>query len=458
MEHLLVVDDEPSMLEFLEYMLTKENYRVTSTLHGAEAQRLIQERSFDLVISDLRMPDLDGLELLRSAQSVDPEVPFLFITAYASSDTAIEALKLGAFDYVTKPFQVEELKNLVRNALQASSLKRKVRLLESEREQTDQLVGVSPPMLEIYKLIGTIAATDSTVLITGESGTGKELVARAVHRASPRRDRPFVSVNCGAFAETLLESELFGYVKGAFTGATANKKGLFETADGGTLFLDEVGETSPAMQVKLLRALQERTVRRVGGNAEIAVNVRLIAATNRKLEDEISAGNFREDLYYRLAVIPMRIPPLRERASDIVALVQHFIQVYNRKQNRQTQGITEEGLACLERYHWPGNVRELENVIERAIALETGDYIQRDRLPEMIRESRPPTGESAIPQFDESGFSLEDHLNQIEAELLTRALEISGGNQKRAAEILKLSYRSFRHRLDRLDLRGRKEG
>ncbi len=455
MEHILIVDDEPSMLEFLEYMLTKDGYRVSAAQEGARADRMLREQAFDLVISDLRMPDVDGLELLRRARGQDPEMPFIFITAFATSDTAIEALKLGAYDYVTKPFQVEELKNLVRNALQASSLKRKVRLLESEREQGDQLVGVSPPMLEIYKLIGTIAATDSTVLISGESGTGKELVARAVHQASPRRDGPFVSVNCGAFAETLLESELFGYMKGAFTGATANKKGLFETADKGTLLLDEIGEMSPAMQVKLLRALQERKIRRVGGTEEIPVDVRLIAATNRNLEDEIQAGNFREDLFYRLAVIPMRIPPLRDRPSDIVSLVQHFIRLYNSKQGRRIEGITEEGLACLESYSWPGNVRELENVIERAIALEPGDYIQKDRLPGNIRGDRArEPGDGSLPRFDaETGLELEDYLNEVEAKLLTRALDLSGGNQKKAAEILNLTYRSFRHRLERLNVK-----
>ncbi len=455
MEHILIVDDEPSMLEFLEYMLTKDGYRVSAAQEGARADRMLREQAFDLVISDLRMPDVDGLELLRRARGQDPEMPFIFITAFATSDTAIEALKLGAYDYVTKPFQVEELKNLVRNALQASSLKRKVRLLESEREQGDQLVGVSPPMLEIYKLIGTIAATDSTVLISGESGTGKELVARAVHQASPRRDGPFVSVNCGAFAETLLESELFGYMKGAFTGATANKKGLFETADKGTLLLDEIGEMSPAMQVKLLRALQERKIRRVGGTEEIPVDVRLIAATNRNLEDEIQAGNFREDLFYRLAVIPMHIPPLRDRPSDIVSLVQHFIRLYNSKQGRRIEGITEEGLACLESYSWPGNVRELENVIERAIALEPGDYIQKDRLPGNIRGDRArEPGDGSLPRFDaETGLELEDYLNEVEAKLLTRALDLSGGNQKKAAEILNLTYRSFRHRLERLNVK-----
>ncbi len=454
MESILIVDDEESMLEFLDYLLKKEGYRVSRARDGGEALRALSGGStFDLVVSDLRMPDIDGLELLRRSRETDPDVPFIFITAYASSDTAIEALKLGAYDYVTKPFQVEELKNLVRNALQTSSLKRKVKVLESERIQGRQLVGVSPPMLEIYKLIGTIAATDSTVLITGESGTGKELVARAVHQSSPRREKSFVSVNCGAFTETLLESELFGYVKGAFTGAVTNRKGLFETASGGTLFLDEVGEMSAAMQVRLLRALQERSIRRVGGVEETPVDARVIAATNRDLEKEIEEGNFREDLYYRLAVIPIKIPPLRNREADILTLVRHFIQVYNERLGRRILGITEEGLACLEGYSWPGNVRELENVLERAMTLEPGDYIQKERLPERVRgvSSGP---EIPLPVFNAvGGLDLESYLEDVERRILSRAMDLSDNNQKKAAEILKLSYRSFRHRMERLEMR-----
>jgi DNA-binding NtrC family response regulator len=464
MQHILVVDDEQSMLEFLEYLLKKEGYQVTSRGSGKEALQLVEDGTpFDLVISDLQMPGMDGLEFLKRSREVEAELPFIFITAYASSDTAIEALKMGAFDYVTKPFQVEELKHLVNNVLETVDLKRKVKVYEKgkhadgyeESAQSGQLVGISRPMLEVYKLIGTIAQTDSTVLISGESGTGKELVARAVHAASPRRGGAFVSVNCGALTETLLESELFGYMKGSFTGAVSDKKGLFETADKGTLFLDEIGEMSSAMQVRLLRALQEKKVRRVGGVSEIPVDARVIAATNRNMEEEIEAGDFREDLYYRLAVIPMHIPPLREREADILTLVRHFMKRCNEKLNRNILGITEEGLACLESYSWPGNVRELENVIERATALESSEYIQKERLPEKIRlGSTSPS--VLLPSFvEQEGFDLQEYLTKVETQAIRRALDLAGGNQKVAAEILRLSYRSFRHRVERLGVKSK---
>ena len=454
MEHILVVDDEKSMLEFLGYMLDTEGYRVTSTDKGKQALEWISQQSdFDLVISDLRMPDLDGLELLRATREIDSETPFIFMTAYASSETAIESLKLGAFDYITKPFQVEEFKNLVRNALLAHNLKRKVEVLERERIQEHQLIGTSSPMLEIYKLVGTIAVSDSTVFITGESGTGKELVARAIHDAGARRDQPFVSINCGAFPETLLESELFGYMKGAFTGASTQRKGLFEAAIGGTLFLDEVGEMSPGMQVKLLRTLQDKKIRRVGGTQEIKIDARLIAATNRKLLKEVEEGNFREDLYYRLAVIPVHIPPLRERKDDILPLVKHFVQKCNDRLNRDIQGITEEALRCLEGYSWPGNVRELENVIERAITLETTEYIQQERIPEKVYSTESSESVLQLPVVSAEGFDLEEHLKQVERELILQALGVTEGNQTRAAEILQLSYRSLRHRINTLGIK-----
>ncbi|MEE9502701.1 MAG: sigma-54 dependent transcriptional regulator [Candidatus Aminicenantaceae bacterium] len=452
-EQILVVDDEQSMLEFLEYVLKKEGYRVSSVQESQKALELLSEKpGFDLVISDLRMPELDGLGLLKASREIDPEVPFIFMTAYASSDTAIEALKLGAFDYITKPFQVEELTNLIRNALLAQNLKHRVRVLEKRIEE-DDLIGTSPAMLEIYKLIGTIAPTDTTILITGESGTGKELVARAIHQASLGPENPFVSINCGAFPETLLESELFGYMKGAFTGAVSEKKGLLEVAVGGTLFLDEVGEMPPSMQVKVLRALQEKKIRRIGGTKEIDIDARLIAATNQILESLVEEGKFREDLYYRLAVIPIHIPPLRDRKPDIVPLVRHFIQKYNERLKREVKGVTEEGLSCLEEYSWPGNVRELENVIERAITLESGEFIQKAGLPERVR-GQAEAHETDLPRFSaDEGLDLEEYLKTVERQIIEQALELAEGNQTRTSEILQVSYRSLRHRLDTLGLR-----
>ena len=453
-EQILVVDDEQSMLEFLEYVLKKEGYDVISVQESPKALELLSEKpGFDLVISDLRMPDLDGLGLLKVSREIDPEVPFIFMTAYASSDTAIEALKLGAFDYITKPFQVEELTNLIKNALLARNLRNQVRVLERQRIEEDEMIGTSPAMLEIYKLIGTIAPTDTTILVTGESGTGKELVARAIHQASMGPEQPFVSINCGAFPETLLESELFGYMKGAFTGAVSEKKGLLEVAVGGTLFLDEVGEMPPSMQVKILRALQEKKIRRIGGTKEIDIEARLIAATNQDLERAVEEGEFREDLYYRLAVIPIHIPPLRDRKPDIVPLVRHFIQKYNERLSRDIRGMTEEGLSCLEEYSWPGNVRELENVIERAITLESGEFIQKARLPERVR-GEVGTHEMDLPRFSsDEGLDLEEYLRNVERQIIEQALELAEGNQTRTSQILQVSYRSLRHRLDTLGLR-----
>ncbi len=455
MERILIVDDERSMVEFLEYLLDKEGYQVTGCLDPEGALALLREgEGFDLVISDIKMPGMDGLELLKAARNRDPDIPFIFITAYASSETAIEALKLGAFDYITKPFEIEKLKSLVMHALTARDLKRQVQVLEGETSPSNEMVGTSPPMLEIYKLIGTIASTDSTILIMGESGTGKELVARAIHRASPRRDRAFVSINCSAFPETLLESELFGYVKGAFTGAAGNKKGLFEAATNGTMFLDEIGEMSPAMQVKLLRALQEKKIRRVGGTEEIQIDVRVIAATNRDLNKEIEAGHFREDLYYRLAVIPIAIPPLRDRKSDILPLVRHFINKYNRKLDRSVRGITEDALRCFEQYRWPGNVRELENVIERGVTLETAEFLQKGRLPDHVQRGGFFRDSAAMPFFTaEMGLDLEGFLRDLERQIIEQALSLADGNQTRAAEILRLSYRSLRHRIETLGIK-----
>ncbi len=450
MEHILVIDDERSMLEFLELLLRKEGYQVTLLEDGRKVHNW---GDYDLVISDLRMPEVDGLDLLKALRGVDPDVPFIFITAFASAPTAIEALKLGAFDYITKPFQVNDFKNKVREALQARRWKKRSAPPQREDQQALQLVGISPPTLEIYKLVGTISTTDSTVLITGESGTGKELVALAIHSASPRANTQFVSVNCGALPETLLESELFGYTRGAFTGALKDKKGLFEEADGGTLFLDEIADMSPPMQVKVRRALQNRQIRRVGGTDEILVDTRVIAATNRDVEKEVETGGFREDLYYRLAVIPIRIPPLRERKADIIPLVRHFIQKHNRQLGREIQGISNEALEYLEAYDWPGNVRELENTVERAMTLETSDLIRPERLPEKLRGATPNEN-APVPSFNISeGLDLEAYLKKVERQIVQRALSLVGGNQTRAAGVLGLSYRSLRHRMETLGIR-----
>ena len=450
MEHILVIDDERSMLEFLELLLRKEGYQVTLLEDGRKVDNW---GDYDLVISDLRMPDVDGLELLKKLREVDPDVPFIFITAFASAPTAIEALKLGAFDYITKPFQVNDFKNLVREALQARRWKKRTGPPQREDQQRFQFVGISPPMLEIYKLVGTVSTTDSTVLISGESGTGKELVAMAIHRASPRANTPFVSVNCGALPETLLESELFGYTRGAFTGALKDKKGLFEEAHGGTLFLDEIADMSPPMQVKLLRALQNKQIRRVGGTDEILIDTRVIAATNRDVEKEVETGGFREDLYYRLAVIPIRIPPLRERKTDIIPLVRHFIQKHNPQLGRKIQGISNEALEYMEAYDWPGNVRELENTVERAMTLEMSDLIRQERLPEKLRGATS-NNRAPVPAFNlRDGLDLEAYLKKVERQIVQHALALVEGNQTRAAGVLGLSYRSLRHRMETLGIR-----
>ena len=454
MSHILLVDDTPSILDFIEQVLQQEGYRFTKMADSRKAREQIKKGpGFDLVISDLQMPGIDGLELLKIALTADPEVPFICMTGYASPGTAMKALKLGAFDYITKPLRAEELRHLVKNALATRNLKRKVERLENERMPDSPLVGTSSVMLDIYKLVGTVSATQSTVLILGESGTGKELVAQAIHETGPGKDQPFVSINCGVFPETLLESELFGHVKGAFTGAVASKRGLFELATGGTLLLDEVGEMSPAMQVKLLRSLQEKKIRRIGATEEISVDFRLIAATNRDLEKEIETGTFREDLYYRLAVITIHVPPLREREGDTVILVRHFIDKHNKRLNRRIQGISEEALACLEEYHWPGNVRELENVVERAVTLESGDLIRKETLPESVRHGGRRQ-EIATPRFSVSeGLDLNDWVEKAERQIIERALELSNGNQTRAAKILNLSPPAFRYRMEARKIR-----
>src|SRR5215471_7016543 len=456
MEKILVVDDERSMRELLELVLKREGYSVHTAENGTRALDQVRQNLYDLIISDVKMPDINGLDLLMRVRETSPDTMVIMITAFATIETARRAFKLGAEDIVVKDsgFDVEELKVTIKKALEKKHLRLENVLLKRElrqRNSLDNIIGRSPQMQAVYQMIETVAATTSTVLITGESGTGKELVARAIHNMSNRSAAPFVSINCGAFTETLLESELFGYMKGSFTGAVSNRKGLFEAAEGGTIFLDEIGETTPAMQVKLLRVLQERSIRRVGGLEEIPVDVRVVAATNRDLSQMVDDGTFRNDLYYRISVIPIEMPPLRARIIDIPELVRHFLEKYAAAAGRNGLEISDETSRYLESYDWPGNVRELENTIERAVALEPGNVISAERLPERILKYKPRT----VTDLDlpEDGIDLEAYLAQLEKDYIIRALHRTNGNQTRAAEILKMSVRSLRHLLDKHRIR-----
>jgi two-component system response regulator PilR (NtrC family) len=461
MASLLIVDDELSMRQFLTHLFQREGHGIRVAENGRKAMAMLREQGADVIISDVKMPDMGGIELLRAARELHPEVEVIMMTAFANEQTAHEAFLLGAFDFVHKPFDNDLLKEKVARALQKISILREKQALEVENEalikgqraraQLGNIIGRSDRMQSVYQMIETVAQVQSTVLITGESGTGKELVARAIHDLSPRAQKPFVSVNCGAFTETLLESELFGYVKGSFTGATANRKGLFEAADKGTIFLDEVGEMSPAMQVKLLRVLQERKVRPVGAHEEMEINTRVIAATNRDLSAMVKDGSFREDLYYRISVIPMELPPLRERGSDIAELAEHFIGKYCAQTGR-TISISGAAMRLLEAYSWPGNVRELEHTIERAVALERTEMIQPERLPEQITNFSQ-TRISSDLQLPDDGINLTAHLDQLEKTYVLEALRRTDGNQTNAADLLRMSVRSLRHLLDKHGIR-----
>jgi two-component system response regulator PilR (NtrC family) len=449
---ILIVDDERSMQEFLEICFRRDGYDVETTGDVDAALAILESDDYDVVISDLQMPGKSGLELLRSVREASPETAVVLITAFATTETAIAAMKEGAYDYVTKPFKVDEMRLVVEKALEKKLLARENRRLRSElRSQLRQreLVGTSPAMHRVYDLVNQVAETKTNVLISGESGTGKELVARAIHARSERRERPFIAINCGAIPENLLESELFGHVKGAFTGAVSGKEGLFETADGGTLFLDEVGELPPTLQVKLLRVLQDRTIRRVGGTSDRKVDVRILAATNRRLEDEVAAGRFREDLYYRLNVIEISLPPLRERLEDLPLLVRHFLDKYARELEKPVQELGEATMRRLHEYGFPGNVRELENLVERAVALSRDGIVGEDALPAQLLQSPERATLGRIPP---EGASLEALVNDYERGLLLEALRRSKGVKKRAAQLLGVSFRSFRYRLEKLGL------
>jgi len=450
------------MRQFLTHLFQRDGHAIRVAENGRKAMAMLREQSADVIISDVKMPDMGGIDLLRAARELHPDIEVIMMTAFANEETAHEAFLLGAFDFVHKPFDNNLLKEKVARALQKISIVREKQALEVENEalikgqrargQLGNIIGRSDRMQSVYQMIETVAQVQSTVLITGESGTGKELVARAIHDLSPRAQKPFVSVNCGAFTETLLESELFGFVKGSFTGATANRKGLFEAADQGTIFLDEIGEMSAAMQVKLLRVLQERKVRPVGAHDEMEVNTRVIAATNRDLSALVREGTFREDLFYRVSVIPMELPPLRERGSDIPELAEHFIGKYCQQTGRSIT-ISSPAMRLLEAYSWPGNVRELEHTIERAVALERTDMIQPERLTEQITNYNPIRISSDL-QLPADGINLTAHLDQLEKTYVMEALKRTEGNQTNAADLLKMSVRSLRHLLDKHGIRG----
>src|SRR5207302_655051 len=462
MPNILVVDDELSMRQFLTHLFQREGHTVRVAENGRRAMALLREQPADVVISDVKMPDMGGIELLQAARELNSNIEVIMMTALANEQTAHEAFLLGAFDFVHKPFDNNLLKEKVARVLQKISIVKEKQALQVENEalikgqrargQLRNIVGRSDRMQSVYQMIETVAQVQSTVLITGESGTGKELVARAIHDLSPRAQKPFVSVNCGAFTETLLESELFGYVKGSFTGATANRKGLFEAAEQGTIFLDEIGEMSPAMQVKLLRVLQERKVRPVGAHAESEVNTRVIAATNRDLAALVKDGTFREDLFYRISVIPMELPPLRERGADIAELAEHFIDKYCALTGRKIS-ISGQVMRLFEAYSWPGNVRELEHTIERAVALEKTDTIQSERLPDQVTKYSQTRISSEL-ELPSDGIDLTAHLDQLDKTYVMEALRRTDGNQTNAASLLKMSVRSLRHLLDKHGIRG----
>ena len=510
---ILVVDDERSMRELLAIVLRREGYEVMLAESGKAAVDLLEREQIDLLISDIKMPDLSGVDVLRAAKRIDQDILGIMITAFASTDTAVEAMRLGACDYLSKPFEIDLLKMKVREKIENRQLRQENVLLKRtlglshqfshiigrseamrlgacdylskpfdidllkmkvrekiENRQLRQenlllkrtlglshefsnIIGRSAAMVEVFKMIETVARTNSTILLTGESGTGKGLVAQAIHFHSLRRDKPMVSLNCGALPENLLESELFGHMRGAFTGADTNKKGLLEVAGRGTVFLDEIGEMSAVMQVKLLRVLQERRFRRVGGLEELQADIRVIAATNQDLHKAIADGRFREDLYYRINVIPISLPPLRDRREDIPLLAEHFVAKYAEQMGKEITSISHDALELLARHDWPGNIRELENVMERAVALEPTPAILADSLPPAIRGDASRGVVAPIEGLPESGFDLEAHVKEIERGYIAEALKRAGGVQVKAAELLGMSFRSFRYYVKKYNLR-----
>jgi two-component system response regulator PilR (NtrC family) len=454
MSSILVIDDELSMREFLKILLEKDGHTVAVAPNASSALDLAAGNGFDLVISDIRMPGMSGLDLLAELKKINSDLPVIMITAFASPEDAVIAMKNGAYDYITKPFKIEEIKKVIKSATTRKTSSTE----ELPSESFSEIIGQSPEMVKIFDLITRIAPTPANVLIYGESGTGKELVAQAIHRLSRMSEHPFVPITCSAIPESLLESELFGHVKGSFTGAIANKEGLIQQADGGTAFLDEIGELTPIIQTKLLRFLQEREFMPVGSTKTRKVNVRIIAATNRNLEDDIKSGHFREDLYYRLAVVPIRVPPLRDRKGDVPLLVNHFLEKYSELLGKDIQNISSYGLKVLMEYDFPGNVRELENIIERGVALESSSIILPESL-ELSSYRQNQQKSDSEPLFvgahDENELfarGMEDVLANLEKKIICHALQKAGNSKMRAAELLKVSFRSLRYKTKKLNI------
>jgi len=448
---ILIVDDETSMREFLSILVEREGYSAVTADCAESALKLLSEQKFDLVISDVNMPGLDGIGLLERIKSGSPETVVMMITAFSTTEQAVEAMKHGAYNYISKPFKIDEIKLFIRNAIEKQQLALENAFLKgkSVRQYSfSGMIGKSKKMLDLFQLIEKVAPSNATVMISGESGTGKELASRAIHLNSDRRDKPFIAVNCGAIPETLMESEFFGHAKGAFTGAVGERPGLFEQASGGTLFLDEIGEVPLLLQAKLLRVIQEREVRRVGGGETRRVDVRIITATNRDLEQQVAEGSFREDLFYRLNVVQIALPPLRERPEDIPLLVDFFLDKHSSGRVLQPHTVSAAALEFLWAYQFPGNVRELENIVERAVALGATE-ITPDTLPPQVIRCRKVLDQLNHIDIPPDGFDLEDYLDSIEKKFLLKALEKSGGVKKRAADLLKMTFRSFRYKLSK---------
>jgi len=451
---IFVVDDELSMREMLQIALEKEGYEVVLAENGDKAIEKMGDIDYDLLLCDMKMPGVSGMEVLKKSKESHPTIPVIIITAFSTSESAREAMKVGAYDYLQKPFDLEDMKLIINNALERGQLLTENIQLKEHLYKTfspDSLIGDSEPMLKVYEMIHKVSQGKANVLVTGDSGTGKELVARAVHFGGSRKNRPFVAINCGAIPENLMESELFGHKKGSFTGAVANKRGMIEVAHKGTLFLDEISELDKNLQVKLLRTIQNKIITPVGGTEEIEVDVRIICASNRDLEKEVNEGNFREDLFWRLNVIQIHLPPLRERKTDIPKLAEHFLEKYNEEQGKKVTGISPGAMALLQEYDFPGNVRELENIVERAIALEKGNVITPQSLPSRFRDEKEHV-EQTVTELPPEGLDLEKTLEEIERKLLEQAIEASGGVKVKAAELLRLSFRSFRYRLEKFGI------